>query len=71
MSVQAVEKQIKELDRRLKAVELYVQPTQTVVQKKNSDVWDKAYGILSKKKAHAMLSSLKQMRASSDRALSH
>lgn len=70
MTVKMVEKQIKELDRRLKAVEFYVVPTQTAVQKKNSDVWEKAYGILSKKKAQAMLHSLKQMRVSSDRALS-
>ncbi|MBI2473038.1 hypothetical protein HYV70_00575 [Candidatus Uhrbacteria bacterium] len=63
-----VEEKLKNLERRLRAVELGVPVKNRQRHPRTpSSVWEKTFGLLSKKKANAFLKVLKQMRKTSDR----
>lgn len=67
MTVKIVEKKLRDLEYRLKAVELGLWSRRRLKIHSMSSVWEKTYGKMSKTKAGSMLRAIKRDRATSNR----
>ena len=66
MTVKTIEKKVSELERRLRVVELGLKQPQRA-SRKPDPVWEQTRGMISKKKARAMLKFIAEQRRNSDR----